>query len=131
MVNEPMNKQAEKILITGCLLAGLAVAIGAFGAHGLKAILLENGRTDVFETAVKYHFYHAFAIIIVGLLAERQWKKWYRWSFVCFLIGVLFFSGALYVLAITNQAILGAVAPIGGTSLMVGWILLATGIRKA
>lgn len=125
-----MQNKAKNILTTGCVLAGLAVAIGAFGAHGLKSLLLENGRTDVFETAVKYHFYHAFAILVVGLLARQSWNKWYQWSFTCFLAGILFFSGALYTLAIANQAILGAVAPIGGTLLMVGWGLLILGVRK-
>ena len=125
-----MQNNSKTILTVGCLLAGAAVAIGAFGAHGLKALLLENGRTDVFETAVKYHFYHAFAILVTGLLAQRSWNKWYRWSFFAFLFGTLFFSGALYTLAITNRAILGAVAPIGGTLLIVGWGLLAVGLRK-
>ena len=117
-------------MTAGCILAGAAVAIGAFGAHGLKSLLLDNGRTDVFETAVKYHFYHAFAILIVGILSNHSKNKWYHWSFTCFLVGILFFSGALYTLSITNQAILGAIAPIGGTLLIAGWGLLILGIRK-
>ena len=125
-----MRNNTKNILIVGCLLAGIGVAVGAFGAHGLKELLAENGRTDVFETAVKYQFYHAFAIIVVGLLSERGANKWYRISFICFFTGILFFSGALYTLAVTNQAILGAVAPIGGTLLMAGWVCLILGIRK-
>ncbi|MEL7146913.1 MAG: DUF423 domain-containing protein [Bacteroidota bacterium] len=126
-----MQNKAVNILTTGCLVAGTAVAIGAFGAHGLKNLLLENGRTEVFETAVKYHFYHAFAILLVGLLAQKNPTRWHKVSFVCFLVGLIFFSGALYILAITNQSILGAIAPIGGTLLIAGWVSLMIGIRKS
>ena len=114
----------QKILITGFLLGALSVAIGAFGAHGLNSILLENGRLDVFETAVKYQFYHTFAIIILGLLYKEAYQK-IKIPFYLFLFGIIIFSGSLYILSITNITFFGAITPFGGLSLIIGWIYSA------
>lgn len=122
-----MNKTA---LLAGALLGMLVVAIGAFGAHGLREILITNGRLDVFETAVKYQFYHALALLIVGILSEKLdgvWMKRATWSF---LGGVIIFSGSLYVLAITNISWLGAITPIGGVLMILGWVFMIAGISK-
>jgi uncharacterized membrane protein YgdD (TMEM256/DUF423 family) len=94
----------------------LAVALGAFGAHGLKDLLAQNGMADIWETAVFYHFIHA---VMLFVLAER--KPFPAVSWWSFLIGIFFFSGSLYLLAVTNVLWLGAVTPIGGVSFLLGW----------
>lgn len=125
-----MDRKTKNILITGCLMSALAVGIGAFGAHGLKDLLAENGRTDVFETGVKYHFYHSLAILITGLINHHLHSKWIVRSFYMLLTGIIIFSVSLYILAITNINILGAVTPFGGVLLIAGWLALALGIKK-
>lgn len=108
----------------------LGVAIGAFGAHGLKSLLLVNERLDVFETAVKYQFYHAFALLIIGLIGDKIDRKWIRAAIYSMSVGVLIFSGSLYILSITNVGYWGMVTPIGGLLLIVGWFLLLLGIVR-
>jgi len=94
----------------------LAVALGAFGAHGLKDLLAQNGTTAIWEKAVFYHFIHA---VMLFILAERKTFPAVAWW--SFLAGILFFSGSLYLLAVTNARWLGAVTPVGGVGLLVGW----------
>lgn len=116
------------------LLGALAVGIGAFGAHGLEAILESHGRLETFETGVKYHFYHALAMLSVAiwysLQPERKWLKTALWSF---LIGILIFSGSLYILSLSGITWLGAITPLGGLAFILGWfsIVLAAKIDKA
>ena len=98
----------------------LAVALGAFGAHGLKAQLAQNDLTAVWEKAVFYHFIHA---VMLFVLAERKPFPAVAWW--SFLAGIGFFSGSLYLLALTNFHWLGAVTPVGGVGLMFGWGWLA------
>ncbi|MCA9838247.1 MAG: DUF423 domain-containing protein [Trueperaceae bacterium] len=102
----------------GAILAFLAVALGAFGAHGLKGILSPD-RLATYETAVRYQMYHALALLVIGALP----KVTYRAAPVLF-VGVLVFSGSLYLLVATNLSWLGAVAPIGGVLMLVGWLML-------
>jgi uncharacterized membrane protein YgdD (TMEM256/DUF423 family) len=97
----------------------LAVALGAFGAHGLKEILAHNETTVIWEKAAFYHFIHA---VMLFVLAGR--KPLARGPWFSFLIGILIFSGSLYLLAVTNVKWLGAITPIGGISFMVGWVWL-------
>ena len=97
----------------------LAVALGAFGAHGLKDLLGRNGTAAIWEKAVLYHFVHA---VMLFVLAERPSLPIGPW--VSFLIGILVFSGSLYLLAVTNVRALGAITPIGGLSFIVGWAWL-------
>lgn len=97
----------------------LAVALGAFGAHGLKALFAQNGMREVWETAVFYHFIHA---VMLFVLAERKlFPKLAWWSF---LAGIAFFSGSLYLLAVTDLHWLGAVTPVGGVCFLAGWLAL-------
>lgn len=105
----------------------LAVALGAFGAHGLKNILMQHGTATVWETAVFYHFIHA---VMLFVLAERKPQAAGPWW--CFLAGIVIFSGSLYLLAVTGERWLGAVTPVGGVSLLTGWLWLAinAGCRK-
>jgi uncharacterized membrane protein YgdD (TMEM256/DUF423 family) len=102
-------------------LAGLlAVGLGAFGAHGLKDVLERNGTAAIWETAVFYHFVHAVMLYLVATrlpLASGPWLS--------FLIGILVFSGSLYMLALTNVRWLGAITPLGGVSFIIGWLWLA------
>jgi len=97
----------------------LAVALGAFGAHGLKQLLAQNDMTDVWEKAVFYHFIHA---VMLFVLAERKPLPAVAWW--SFLIGIFIFSGSLYLLAVTNAHWLGAITPVGGLSFLFGWAWL-------
>lgn len=94
----------------------LAVALGAFGAHGLKPLLANYGTAGIWETAVFYHFIHA---VMLFVLAERKPFPAVAWW--AFLAGIVIFSGSLYLLAATNERWLGAVTPAGGVSFLLGW----------
>ena len=106
----------------------LAVALGAFGAHGLKDLLAQNQTTAIWEKAVLYHFIHTLVMLVLAL---RQ--PLIRGAWASFLIGILIFSGSLYVLAVTGMRWLGAITPIGGVSFLVGWgwLLFCPGIHKS
>lgn len=97
----------------------LGVALGAFGAHGLRKILLETGRVENWETAVFYHLVHA--VVLLVLAVRPTVHKATFWSFAA---GIIIFSGSLYILALTNLKWLGAITPLGGVGLLVGWLLL-------
>ena len=97
----------------------LAAALGAFGAHGLKQVLEQNQTVETWKTAALYHLLHA---VMLFVLAGR--KPLLRGPWLSFLIGILIFSGSLYVLAVTNLKWLGAITPLGGLSLMIGWVWL-------
>jgi uncharacterized membrane protein YgdD (TMEM256/DUF423 family) len=119
-----MFKTYRSILGTGAVLMALALALGAFGAHGLEVFLAENGRTATFETAVKYHFYHALGIIMMGVLSKMEMKGVHISASLLF-SGILIFSGSLYILCLSGIGILGAITPIGGLLLIAGWIHFA------
>ncbi len=97
----------------------LAVALGAFGAHSLKGLLARNGTAAIWETAVFYQFIHTVMLFILAERTPFQPGPW--WSF---LIGIVVFSGSLYLLAATNVRWLGAITPVGGISFLVGWAWL-------
>ena len=97
----------------------LAVALGAMGAHALKDLFAENGRGPTWETAAFYHLTHA--IVLCGIAWRTPFLKGAWWAFF---VGVLIFSGSLYILCLTNITVLGAITPIGGVSLMIGWACL-------
>lgn len=120
----------KKFFLFGSILMALAVIIGAFGAHGLEEILIENQRLDTYETAVKYHFYHALGLILIGTIAGYI-KDNMNLVFYFMIFGVLFFSGSLYILSITNIKWLGAITPIGGLLFISAWILLAFKVAKS
>ncbi len=111
----------------GALLGGLGVAIGAFGAHGLKATLEASGRTETFKTAVLYHLVHALALVLVGVMSASlaQPDGWLTRAGWAFTAGTLVFSGTLYVLSVTGIRWLGAITPLGGLLMIVGWTCLA------
>ncbi len=117
-------------LQAGSLLGAIGVMVGAFGAHALKKMLTETGRLETFETAVRYQFYHAIALILVGLLAKYISAKPLIFSGYCFLAGTLIFSGSLYLICFTGINVFGAVAPVGGTLLVAGWLLMFWSVSK-
>ena len=116
-------KSGKHLLIFGSVLGGLAVILGAFGAHGLKEVLSPE-RLQTFETAVRYQFYHALALLICGILAKMESEKGYVRAGNLFLAGIILFSGSLYLLIALNQTILGAITPFGGVAFIAGWIFL-------
>lgn len=107
-------------LVAGFALALLAVGAGAFGTHGLRGAL-DGARLATFETAVRYQMYHALALIGVGLAAARWPGPAWSGPGVLFLFGTVLFSGSLYALALTGIGAFGAIAPIGGAGLLLGW----------
>lgn len=122
---------ARLLLQLAGLLGGLGVAIGAFGAHGLRAYLEKAGRFDTFETAVRYQFYHVLALLAIGILwALRPELRTLGTTGWLWLGGIVVFSGSLYALCFTGITKLGAVAPIGGLLLLGGWISLLLAVRK-
>ena len=122
------------ILPLACLLGLLGVALGAFGAHWLRGAVeqwgltpeLQTRRLENWETAVRYQLYHALALLFVGWFAQqRPAAKLPAVAAVLFLVGILIFSGCLYALVLSGRTWLGAVVPLGGTSLLAGWLALA------
>jgi uncharacterized membrane protein YgdD (TMEM256/DUF423 family) len=107
----------------------LAVALGAFGAHALKQRLSVE-MLAVWRTGVEYQFYHALALLLLGLLVRQTPSAALNASGVCFGLGVLLFSGSLYALALSGVRVFGAVTPIGGLFFLTGWILLGYAALK-
>lgn len=120
----------KKFIAIAALLGALSVGLGAFGAHGLKKILDAN-QLATFETAVRYQFYHTLALLAVGILFQQYANNRVLWAGRFFLIGILVFSGSLYLLCLLPQfSWLGAITPIGGASFIVGWLCLLAGVMK-
>jgi uncharacterized membrane protein YgdD (TMEM256/DUF423 family) len=118
-------------LATGAALGAISVMIGAFGAHALRKLLEASGRQETFETAVKYQFYHVFALLAVGLLMLHIQDKYLPYAGLAFLTGTIIFSGSLYILCLTGVTKWGAVTPIGGTFMIIGWILMLVALARA
>ncbi len=110
------------VLIISSVFGLLAVGLGAFGAHALKGVLTANGRLETYELATRYQFYHTLALLVVGLLMEKFPALGI--SALLFMIGMIIFSGSLYILSLTNQTWWGAITPIGGIFLLLGWASL-------
>ena len=122
---------ARILLQLAALFGGLGVAIGAFGAHALHDMLARAGRLDTFETAVRYQFYHALALLAIGALwAARPELRGLGLAGGLWAGGIVVFSGSLYALCFTGITKLGAVAPIGGLLLLAGWAALALAVRS-
>lgn len=125
-----MMKTQKDIIFVACILGMLGVGIGAFGAHALKGILMANNRLDTFELAVRYHFYHLLSLLAIGATFQLGNVTFLKWSANLLLVGILLFSGSLYVLAIFNQTAVAIVTPFGGLFLIAGWALAAYGFYK-
>jgi uncharacterized membrane protein YgdD (TMEM256/DUF423 family) len=125
----------KNYLSIACFLGALTVAMGAFGAHALKALVDEHA-LSVYDTAVRYQFFHVLALALSALIFQSKPNKWVKLSGLFFLLGILFFSGSLYLL--TYKAMIasdgyvwaGPITPVGGLFFITGWILLGIGSKK-
>ena len=125
----------KKFLVTASVLGALAVALGAFGAHGLKKIVPAE-TVATFQTGVQYQMYHVFALLATGIVFERFPNKLMRWAGTAFIIGIILFSGSLYALTLLKATDtvglngIGIITPFGGISFILGWLLLFSGIMQ-
>ena len=120
---------------TAAMLGVLSVVFGAFGAHSLKEKISPEA-LNIFETGVRYQFYHVFALLAAGILYKEFSNKFIRWAGIFFIAGIVLFSGSLYMLTYfkatgnTGYNWIGAITPIGGLSFILGWIFLFLGINS-
>lgn len=115
----------------GATLMALGIAFGAFGAHGLRA-RLEPRMLEIWQTGVEYHIYHALGLILIGIISHGiQDSLLIKWAGSLMLVGIVLFSGSLYLLAFTGSGWLGAITPFGGLSFITAWILLAVAFLRA
>ena len=114
----------NKFLLVGSIFALLAVIIGAFGAHGLEKIMIDEKMLARFNTGVEYQFYHAFAILGVAILLKNTKSHWLSGAGIAFSLGIILFSGSLYSYVLTGNKMLAMITPLGGLAFIVGWILL-------
>ena len=117
-------------IIVGSVFAALAVIFGAFGAHGLKSKVSVEDLT-IFETGVRYQMYHALGIILLGLLAMNPNLNISPLPFIFFVTGIIVFSGTLYLIPLTGLLWMGAITPIGGFALILGWVFLIYNILNS
>lgn len=125
----------KSFLQIASLIGAISVAFGAFGAHALKKIAPE-GTINIFETGVRYQFYHVFALAAVGILYRDFHDKWMVWAGNLFIIGILLFSGSLYLLTYFKASAkpgfdwIGTITPFGGLAFIAGWICMFIGIYR-
>jgi len=124
----------QRYIFWGAILAGLAVILGALGAHAL-AEKLEPVYVETFKTGVQYQMYHAFAIILVGILYRYRQSPHLKNAFIAFMLGILFFSGSLYMITIGKLVEksfrwIGPITPIGGLGFIIGWVFVALAFYK-
>ena len=113
-----------------CLLGLIAVALGAFGAHAIGNVVSE-ARLATWTTAVQYHFFHVLAVLVLSAVFRDNADRWVNRAQTSFLVGVGIFSGSLYVLVLTDTPALGAITPVGGLLLMLGWLFAFVAAVKA
>ncbi|WP_342433645.1 DUF423 domain-containing protein [Neobacillus sp. FSL H8-0543] len=120
----------KAFIIIGAINAFIAVALGAFGAHGL-ADKLEPKYLDIWKTGVTYQMFHATGILVIGLLLSKvTTSPQFTWAGWMMLLGIILFSGSLYVLSLTKIGILGAITPLGGVCFLAAWVLIIIGAVK-
>jgi len=125
----------KKFLKTAAVLGALSVILGAFGAHALKQ-LISDKNLQTYETGVRYQFYHVIALFITGILYKDFTNNYLQWAGRLFCLGILLFSGSLYLLSfieltdMTGLKWVGAITPLGGVCFITAWLLLALGISK-
>ena len=113
-----------------CLLGLIAVALGAFGAHAIGNVVSE-ARLAIWTTAVQYHFFHVLAVLVLSAVFRNNADRWVNRAQASFLVGVGIFSGSLYALVLTDIPALGAITPVGGLLLMLGWLFAFVAAVKA
>ena len=126
-----MNNFDKKIVVTACVLTAITIAIGAFGAHGLKSIVSKEA-LSTFETGIRYQMYHSLGLLVLGF-ATAVPAATRKWVFRFFIFGILFFSGSIYLLALKevlpfDVSFLGPVTPVGGLFFILGWLRLGYGL---
>ncbi|WML41696.1 DUF423 domain-containing protein [Neobacillus sp. OS1-2] len=120
----------KTFIIVGAINAFLAVALGAFGAHGLKD-RLDAHYLEIWKTGVTYQMFHATGILIIGILLGKVGvSSLFSWSGWLMLAGIILFSGSLYLLSLTKVGVLGAITPIGGVCFLAAWVLIIVGAVK-
>ena len=120
-----MSDFSKKIWFTGAVFCATAIAFGAFGAHALKNILEATGRTAVFETASKYHFFHGLGLFVIYFLYDKFPSALLKNAFFVMLAGTIIFSGSLYLLCILDIPKFGMITPAGGVLLIASWLMIA------
>lgn len=120
-----MSPNHKNVQLTA-LLGFFAVALGAFGAHGLDETLRQHDTIETWKTASHYHLAHAIVLLVLSMMGSGG-RKVNEAAWQCFFFGIVIFSGSLYVLSVTGMKWLGAITPIGGLLLMAGWLLTALG----
>jgi uncharacterized membrane protein YgdD (TMEM256/DUF423 family) len=115
--------------IVGAIMAFLAVALGAFGAHALKNRLTPD-MLDIFEVGVRYHMYHALGLLAVAWATSRWPESNVTAAGWAFIVGIIIFSGSLYILSMTGMRWFGAVTPLGGIAFLIGWAILVWSVGR-
>lgn len=122
-------------VMTGALMGGLAVVLGAFGAHGLKKIVPPE-TVATFQTGVQYQMYHALALLFAGMLYAKAHMPLMKWAGICFIAGIILFSGSLYLITLLKArntvglSGIGLITPFGGLFFIAGWLLLFFSVLK-
>jgi uncharacterized membrane protein YgdD (TMEM256/DUF423 family) len=125
----------KPFLSLGAFFGAIAVALGAFGAHGLKKIASPDA-VAVFQTGVQYQMYHTLALLIVAIVYERRPNNWIKWAAYLFSFGILFFSGSLYLITALQAsgkmvpASVGIITPLGGLLFICGWLSFFIGVSR-
>ena len=120
-------------IISGAVHGFLAVSLGAFGAHALENVLDDYGQ-GIWDTAVQYQMFHAAALILIGILMSAKLfgeTKQLKTAMICMNAGIFFFSGSLFVLALSGIKVLGAITPVGGVLFLIGWAMVIAATMKA
>lgn len=126
----------KSFLITGAILGAMAVALGAFGAHGLQRMELGEPIIQGFRTGVQYQFFHALALIATAIIFSHYSNNKIKWAGICFISGIILFCGSLYLITLLNifemdtVRLIGPLTPLGGLFMIAGWVLLVVGILK-
>jgi uncharacterized membrane protein YgdD (TMEM256/DUF423 family) len=115
--------------IVGAIMAFLAVALGAFGAHALKNRLTPD-MLDIFEVGVRYHMYHALGLLAVAWATSRWPESNVTAAGWAFIVGIIIFSGSLYILSMTGMRWFGAITPLGGLAFLIGWAILVWSLGR-
>ena len=120
-------------IISGAVHGFLAVSLGAFGAHALENVLDDYGQ-GIWDTAVQYQMFHAAGLVLIGILMSAKLfgeMKQLKTAMICMNAGIFFFSGSLFVLALSGIKVLGAITPIGGVFFLIGWAMIIAATMKA
>ena len=126
----------KNFLIAAAIFGALAVVLGAFGAHSLEKITTDEKILHGFQTGVQYQMYHALALLAVAFIFEKFSNRWIKWAGNCFIVGVILFSGSLYLLTYLEiqesnaVKLAGPITPLGGIFFIAGWLFLLAGVLK-